>query len=81
MAWKLVDEEAKMLFKDEIPMFLIPCGQDAMRFSNGTALPFRCGVDIAKQRLERLNPEWIDYQSETHPANLHQQQRWPWIDQ
>ena len=64
MAWKLVNEEAKMLFKDEIPMFLIPCGQDAMRLSNGTALPFRCGVDIAKQRLERLNPEWIDYQIE-----------------
>ena len=46
MAWKLVNEEAKMLFKDEIPMFLIPCGQDAMRLSHGTALPLDV-VDIA----------------------------------
>ena len=70
-AWSLIDEEARILFDDDIPMFSIRCGEKSLKLSKNKHLPLQCGLEIAKARLRRLSIESIQYQSELIVASCH----------
>ena len=70
-AWALVNEEEEMLFNDDIPMFIINCGDDFLKLSNGNVLRFKCGLEIAKSRLYRFSIKFIEYQAELIKASCY----------
>ena len=63
-AWALIDEEANQIFSDDIPLFSIHCDQTKLKLSNGQTITFKTGLDIAKERLIRLDNNVIKYQEE-----------------
>lgn len=70
-AWELVNNEAEMLFADDIPLFTVTCGAPQLELKHSKPLPMTCGIAIANSRVDRLTDEFIAYQEELIQASCH----------
>ncbi len=68
-AWELVNNEAEMLFSDDIPIFTITCGTGHLELKDARPLPMTCGIEIATARVDRLTDDFIAYQEELIQAS------------